>query len=236
MDKQGVREWWPPEWPDWPQEERPRQVVSSLFDIGLMILDADASRRKDRMEKAEKETQARFSRMTVQDQQMAPRLVDIWERNALLKQRIRWKGNREGLEAVRQLRPQWYTAAFKMDKAVEEALRLGHDAHEYFSRRLQQFYITQEERDDCGNYHNYPDYSELREQWYSHKSITVGLPWAWEEMLLVCKQYEPKVTIKRHLRKPTVWELLSLAIGIVSLIVGIVSGFWDSPTFVLGMH
>ncbi len=66
----------------------------------------------------------------------------------------------------------------QMHKAEEDASQLGLEGNEYFRSRVERFYILQEEKDEVGRYHNFPDHSELREQWYSRKPITAPLPWA----------------------------------------------------------
>lgn len=222
MGKQGAREWWPPEWPDWPENPEARNVVRNLFDIGLFMVNADASLRKSRMENSVKQAQLHLSQMTGQEQLRAQELVEIWQKSALLQFRIRWQRNREGLETVRHLRPQWYTAAFKMEKAEEVAAQLGGATHEYFRRRVEQYYISQEEKDAHGNYHHYPDFSALRDQWYAHKPITRPLPWPWDIMLQRCKQYEPKNGIGTTQRTAINWQRVGAIAGIVSVIVMII--------------
>ena len=184
-------DWWPPQWPDWPQDPNARKVVAGLFEIGMFTLNAPASLRKARLAQADDRAQRNLCFTSDPIRQKAKDLVSIWQTNALIQFRIRWRRNRDGLEAVKHWRPQWYTAEFKMRKAEEEAVRLGVPAYEYFMSQMEHFLISQEEKDEKGGYHGIPDYSELRRQWYSREQITVPLPWAWDQMLQICQQYAP---------------------------------------------
>ena len=184
-------DWWPPQWPDWPQDPNARLVVGGLFEIGMLILNAPASRRQARLAQAEDRAQRNLGLAPVSARQKAKDLVSIWQANALIQFRIRWLRNKDGLETIKHMRPQWYTAEFKMRKAEEQAVRLGASAYEYFMSEMEYFLISQEEKDEKGSYHGLPDFSELRRQWYAREQITVPLPWAWDQMLQVCQQYAP---------------------------------------------
>ena len=224
MGKLEHNEWWPPEWPGWPQDVNARRVVAGLFEIGRFILNAPASLRKERLEQAEERGQHNFSLMSYQVRQTAQDLVSIWQDNALIQFRIRWQKNKDGLEAVKHMRPQWYTAEFKMRKAEEEAARLGVSAYEFFMSRIEHFLISQEEKDEKGIYHGLPDYSELRRQWYSQEPITVPLPWAWDQMLQICQQYAPKDRQIKGIRGGRIrfWvNFTATLVGIALTVVGI---------------
>ena len=222
MDVHDYRGWWPPEWPDWPDNPKARQVVEGLYEIGLFILNADASRRKSRMENATRQVQVQLSRMTGEEQLDAQDLATVWEKNALFQLRIRWQEKKDGFEAVKHLRSQWRTAAYEMKKAEAAAANLGVPTHEYLMRRVEVFHILQEEKDEFGEYHGYPDFSELQEQWYSRKPITARLPWAWENMLQVCKRYESRKGTSTGQRKSTTLERTKPFIGWILTIAGII--------------
>ncbi len=96
------------------------------------------------------------------------------------------------MDAVDHLWTKWDYAERQMQEAEEEASQLGLTGHEYFRISTEYFNILQEEKDEVGQYHGFPDYSELREQWYSKAPITAPLPWPWDKMLLLCKQFEVK--------------------------------------------
>ena len=222
MEAQDSREWWPPEWPDWPDDPKARFVVEGLYEIGLIILNADASRRKSRMENATRQAQAQLSRMTSEEQLEAQDVATVWEKNALFQLRIRWQEKRDGFEAVKHLRLQWCTADYKMKEAESAAANLGVPTHEYLMRRIEIFHILQEEKDQFGEYHSYPDFSELQEQWYSRKPITARLPWAWDNMLQVCKRYEPRKEPGTEQQNSTIWKRTKPIIGLVSPIITII--------------
>ena len=82
--------------------------------------------------------------------------------------------------------------------------------------------IVQEEKDEVGRYHGFPDYSELRDQWYSRKPITAPLPWPWDKMLLLCKRFEveDKETKKRPIgRKLTIIRIiLTVVLGSTGIV------------------
>jgi hypothetical protein len=184
------RDYWPKEWPDWPEDPKVRKVVGGLYEIGLFILKAPASCRKFRLEQAEKRAQKYLSQMTEKEREQAGALVHLWERNALIQQRIRYEENKNGIDAANHLYPEWRSAGDQMDRAEKEASQLGLAANEYFQSRVEQFKILEEEKDEVGQYHNLPDYSDLRRQWYAREPITEPLPWPWEYMLMLCKRFE----------------------------------------------
>ena len=217
MKESDNNDWWPPQWPDWPQEPNSRQVVAGLFEIGMFILNAPASLRKARLAQAEDRSEHNLGLMSDSTRQKAKVLVSIWQTNALIQFRIRWLKNKDGLETVKHMRPQWYTAEFKMRKSEEEAVQLGVSAYEYFMSHMEHFLISQEEKDEKGRYHGLPDYSELRRQWYSREQITVPLPWAWDQMLQVCQQYAPIDLKVKEGRS----DVIRFSINILFAIVGI---------------
>ena len=174
----GYRDYWPKEWPDWPEDPKGREAVEGLYEIGLFILNAPASLRKSRLKQADDKAQDCLSQMTEEEQKQARVLVALWERNALIQQHIRYEEEKKGLDAVEHLWAEWDSAGMQMHKAEEDASQLGLEGNEYFRSRVERFYILQEEKDEVGRYHNFPDHSELREQWYSRKPITAPLPWA----------------------------------------------------------
>ncbi|MCY4653443.1 MAG: hypothetical protein OXC95_09800, partial [Dehalococcoidia bacterium] len=130
------------------------------------------------------------SQMTEADREQTDDLVDLWECNALTQQNIRYEENKKGIDAVKHRWPEWRSAGFQMRRAEEEVLQLGPAPNEYFGIRVEQFKIRQEEKDEFGQYHNRPDYSDLRKQWYAREPITEPLPWAWDNMLTLCKRLE----------------------------------------------
>ena len=44
------RDYWPEEWPAWPENSRARRAVHSSFELGLQMLDAPIFLRKMRLE------------------------------------------------------------------------------------------------------------------------------------------------------------------------------------------
>ena len=215
--------WWPVGWPDWPQDANARQVVAGLFEIGRFILNAPASLRKERLEQAEARGQDNFDLMPDQIRHKAQDLVSIWQENALIQFRIRWQKNKDGLESVKHSRPQWYTAEFKKRKAEEEAIRLGVPAYEYFMSQMEHFLISQEEKDEKGIYHGLPDYSELRQQWYSREPITAPLPWAWDHMLQICQQYAPDNREVQGTRGDGILSWVNLIATLAAIVVTLAS-------------
>ena len=192
MSKKGARGYWPEEWPDWPNNRKARKAIAGLYDLGLEDLNAPASLRKSRLQQADEKSRYYLSKLSEDEQERAKDLVAVWQQSALIQQSIRWEEKKKGLKAVEHLLPRWYTAGRRMQQAEEEALQLGLMGHEYFKNCMDYFNILQEEKDEVGEYHGLPDHSELRDQWYSRKPITVPLPWPWEEMLLLCKEFENK--------------------------------------------
>ncbi len=214
MNSVGFREYWPKEWPDWPEDPKARKAVQGLYEIGLFILNAPASLRKSRMKQADENAQNWLSQMTEEEQKQAAALVALWERNALIQLHIRYEEEEKGLDAVEHLLAKWESAGMQMRKSEEEASQLGVAGSEYFRNRVECFHILQEEKNELGRYHNYPDYSELQEQWYSRKPITAPLPWAWDYMLSLCKRFE----VSRHkTEKRPIGRMLTVA----SIVVGI---------------
>ena len=57
MNSVGLREYWPKEWPDWPEDPKARKTVQGLYEIGLCILKAPASHRKSRLKQADENAQ-----------------------------------------------------------------------------------------------------------------------------------------------------------------------------------
>ena len=215
MADKTTRNWWPDEWPEWPDNRRARKAVSKLYDLGMYYLDAPAARRKERAENLEQRAAAFLGRLGSDEQERVALVVELWRKNAFLLQTLKRKRKIEGLEAVKPLRPQWYTAKWKMEKAEEYAESMGFEAYEYFKCKQGVFFLVQKERDEKGNYQEFPDYSELRRQWYAHETITVPLPWAWEKMLEVCLQFPPN--------KSTVnWQFWGVVVGAVTLVATIV--------------
>jgi hypothetical protein len=133
------RDYWPKEWPDWPEDPKVRKVVGGLYEIGLFILKAPASCRKFRLEQAEKRAQKYLSQMTEKEREQAGALVHLWERNALIQQRIRYEENKNGIDAANHLYPEWRSAGDQMDRAEKEASQLGLAANEYFRSRMERF-------------------------------------------------------------------------------------------------
>ena len=224
MEVQEQRDWWPPGWPDWPENLEARKVVAGLFEVGMFIINAPASRRESRMEQAKDRARHNFELLSSNTRHDADALVNVSQANALIMSSIRWQRNKAGLGSVKHLRPQWYTADFKMKKAKEEVTLLGVPAYEYFMSCMEQFYISQEEKDDEGSYHGFPDYSELRRQWYARETITVPLPWAWDYMLQICKRYAPtEKSAKRDsadiasVVRNNIWNMISIILGAAGL-------------------
>ena len=218
MNGVGFREYWPKEWPDWPEDPKARKVVEGLYEIGLLILNAPASLRKSRLKQADENAQDCLSQMTEEEEKQARALVALWERHALIQQRICYEEEKKGLDAVEHLWARWESAGMQMHKSEEEASQLGLECNEYFRSRVERFHILQEEKDEIGRYHNYPDYSKLREQWYSREPITAPLPWAWDHMLSLCKRFE----VSRHRTEKRLGGRKVAVAGIVVTIAGIV--------------
>ena len=220
MGEFGCRDYWPEEWPEWPSNPKARKAAKGLYEIGLFILNAPASLRKSRLELTDNVANDCLSQMEQKEQERAKSLVALWEKNALIQQDIRYEEHAKGIDAIDHLLPEWHSAGAEMLRAEREALILGLAGHEYFRRRMEHFQIVQEEKDDFGRYHNYPDYSELREQWYSRKPITSPLPWAWDQMLILCRQFETKeLETRKSLVSPKLGIVLTVAFGIASIVV-----------------
>ena len=133
MNGIGHRDYWPREWPDWPEDPKARKAAEGLYEIGLFILNAQASLRKSRLEQAHKKAKDCLSRMGEEEQEQARARVALWERNALIQQSIRYEEEENGLDAVEHLWPKWDAAEVQMDKAEEEASQLGLAGYEYLS-------------------------------------------------------------------------------------------------------
>ena len=206
------RSWWPDEWPEWPGNPKARKAVAGLYEIGMYILEAPASRRKERAENLEQRAAMFLGKLVSSEQDEVALLVELWRGNAFALERIKRKKEIEGLEAAKPLRPEWYTAKWKMEKAEETAESMGSEAFEYFKCKQDEYFLVQEERDEKGNYQEFPDYSELRRQWYAHETLTEPLPWAWEKMLEVCLKYPPK-------KSSINWQFWSFVVGIAMLLV-----------------
>ena len=222
MNDVGYRDYWP----DWPEDPKARKAVEGLFEIGLFILNAPASLRKSRLEQADDKAQHCLSQMAAEEQEQARELVALWEQNALIQQSIRYEEAKKGLDAVKHLWPKWDSTEMQMHKAEKRASQLGLAGHEYFRNRLEHFHIVQEEKDEVGRYHNFPDFSELRGQWYSQRPITAPLPWPWDNMLMLCKRFEVREnrTKKRPVgRKLAVARIvLTIAFGVAGIVVAVV--------------
>ena len=211
------RSWWPDEWPEWPDNSKARKAVANLYELGMFILEAPAGRRKERAENLHQRAAAFLENLGGSERDKVALLVELWKQNAFLTERIKRKGTIEGLAAVKSLRPQWYTAKWKMEKAEETAESMGFEAYEYLKSKQDEFFLIQEGRDENGTLRDFPDYSELRRQWYAHETITEPLPWAWEKMLEVCLQFPPQ--------KSTVnWQFWSFVAGAAAVGVAIVFG------------
>ncbi len=105
-----------------------------------------------------------------------------------------------------------------MRGAKEEASQLGLAGYEHFRSCEDRFYILQEEKDEFGRFHNYPDYSKLREQWYAREPITEPLPWPWGNMLSLCKRFEARGN------KTTEWSTglkLTIAAIVLTTVFGV---------------
>ena len=226
MNGVGYRDYWPKKWPDWPEDPKARKAAVGLYEIGLFILNAPASLRQSRLEQADEKAQNCLSQMGEEEQEQARALVTLWERNALIQQSIRYEKEKKGLDAGDHLWPKWDSAEMQMNTAEEEASQLGLAGYEYFRSRVEHFPTLQEEKDEVGRYHNLPDYSKLREQWYSRKPITAPLPWAWDHMLTLCKRFE--ASRRRAKRRPADRELaivgivLTIVFGVAGMVVAVV--------------
>ena len=176
----------------------------------MYILEDPASRRMERAEDLEQRAAAFFGSLGGSEQDKVALLVKLWRENAFLTELIKRKRRIEGLEAVKVLRPQWYTAKWKMEKAEATAESMGFEAYDYFKSKQDEFFLMQEERDENGNLQDFPDYSELRRQWYAHVAITEPLPWAWEKMIEVCLQFPPKTST-------TNWQFWSFLVSLTML-------------------
>ena len=205
------RDYWPAEWPAWPENSGARRAVQSSFELGLEMLDAPIFLRKMRLEAAEQRAQTCLAAIGDREREQARQLVDLWERNALTQQNIRYNKVKKRLDEVDHLLPKWHTADAEVRRAEDEAMELGPAAHGYFQSRQERFRMQQEDRDETGQYKNIPDYSELRRQWYAREPITEPLPWPWDKMLALCKRFEAQ----RSKTKP--WS-----VGLKLTIAGIV--------------
>ena len=79
MNDVGNRDYWPKEWPDWPEDPKAQKAVEGLFEFGLFILNAPASLRKSRLEQADDKAQHCLSQMAAEEQERARELVALWE-------------------------------------------------------------------------------------------------------------------------------------------------------------
>ena len=212
------RGYWPVEWPDWPENSRARAAVLSSFELGLRFLDMPIFLRKMRLEAADERAKNCLAEMGEREREQAGQLVNLWERNTLVQQNIRYEEEKKGIDAIDHLLPKWNSAGDEVRRAGDEALELGPAAYEYFQSRVEHFKILQEEREEIGQYQNIPDYGELRRQWYSRQPITEPLPWHWDKMLARCKRFEG--------RRPSAWDRLAKrrleVAGILLAIAGIV--------------
>ena len=209
------RDYWPEEWPAWPENSRARRAVHRAFELGLELLDAPVLLRKMRLEAADERARTCLAEMGESEREQASQLVDLWERNALIQRNIRYEEEKKGIGAVNHLLPKWHAAGDEVRRAEDEALELRPAAYGYFQSRQESFRIKQEDRDEVGQYKVIPDYSELRRQWYSREPITEPLPWPWDQMLALCKRFEG--------RRPSAWErLVQHKFRSVTVILGII--------------
>ena len=223
MNSVGNRDYWPEEWPDWPEDSRARKAVQSSYDLGLFILNAPASLRKFRLEQAEERAQHLLAQLGDREQERAKSLVALWERNALIQQDIRYEEKKKGMDAVDHLLTKWHSAEGQMRRAKEEASQLGLAGYEYFRSCEDRFYILQEEKDEFGRFHNYPDYSKLRGQWYAREPIMEPLPWPWENMLSLCKRFEARGNKAREGPTGLKFTIAAIVLTIVFGVAGIVA-------------
>ena len=212
------RNFWPKEWPEWPRDRKAQRAATRQFVLGLRFLNDPLSNRKSRLAQADERSQYFWSQMTGEEQKRAMDLVALWEQNATIMQSIRYEETKKGIGEVDHLLSRWGSAEIKTQEAEEEASQLGLAVYEYFKTRVERFCILQEEKDESGQYKNYPDYSEVREQWYSRKPITGPLPWPWDYMLMICKLAEVR---EQNIKKWSVGRKLAIA-GVLLTIAGIV--------------
>lgn len=223
MVASGSREYWPNEWPDWPEYPKARKAAQSSFELGLWIINTPAANRKSRLRQVDEKARNGLSQMTEEEQQQAKGLVALWERNALIQQGIRYEEVKNGVGAVDHLLPDWRSAGGQMRRAEDEALQLGLTVYEHFGSRKERFHILQEEKDEVGQYHGRADYSELREQWYSRRPIKAPLPWAWDDMLSLCKRFEVReLETKERFGGRKLGIVLTIAFGVAGITVTIV--------------
>ena len=214
------RDYWPEEWPAWPENSRARRAVHSSFELGLHFLDAPILLRRMRLEAADERARNCLAEMGGREREQASQLVDLWERNALMQRNIRYEEERKGIGAVNHLLPKWHAAGAEVRRAEDEAMELGPTAFRYFQSRQERFRIQQKDRDETGQYKNIPDYSELRRQWYSREPITEPLPWPWDQMLALCKRFEG--------RRPSAWERLAkrkfeIVVASITILLGVIA-------------
>ena len=214
MNGIGSREYWPKEWPDWPEDPKARKAVQSSFELGLFFLNQPACYRESRLKHANEKARKYLSEMTEEEQQQGKALVALWERNALIQQGIRYEEEKKGVDAVDHLLTKWRSAEAQMRRAEEGASQFGLAGHEYFRSRVERFRILQEEKDEVGQLHGRPDYSELREQWYSRKPITAPLIWPWDDMLALCKRFEVNKEMAR-------WRRAGLKLAVAGVVLGV---------------
>ena len=217
------REYWPEEWPAWPESSRARRVVHSSFELGLYFLDAPIFLRKMRLEATDERARNRLAEMGGWEREQASQLVDLWERNALIQQNIRYEEEKKGIGVVNHLLPKWHAAGAEVRRAEDEALELGPAAHGYFQSRLERFRILQEDRDEVGQYKMIPDYSELRRQWYSREPITEPRPWPWDQMLALCKRFEARGSKTKEWSVGLKLTIAAIVLTIVFGVAGIVA-------------
>ena len=211
------RNYWPEEWPAWPENSRARSAVQSSLELGLEMLDAPIFLRKMRMKAAGERARDCLAEMSECEREQASQLVDLWERNALLRQNIRYEEEKKGIGKVDHLLTRWHAAGAEVRRAEGEAMELGPAAYRYFQSRQERFRVQQEDRDESGQYKNIPDYSELRRQWYSREPITEPLPWPWDQMLALCKRFEDRRN------KTTKWSI-GLKLTIAAIVLTVVFG------------
>lgn len=218
MNDVAYRDYWPKEWPDWPEDPKARKAVQGAFELGLLLLNAPACHRKFRLEQADEKARKCLSQMGAEEQKQVRNLVALWEQNALVRQIIGYEEAKKGIDAANHLYPKWTSAGLEMNMAEEKASQLGLAGYEYFRSRVEHFYILQEEKDEFGRYHNLPDYSELREQWYSRKPITAPLIWPWDNMLALCKRFESR---ENKTKKWLVGRKLAIAGIVITIVFGV---------------
>ena len=220
------RPYWPKEWPEWPKDRKARKAVASSFELGLWILNSPAAHRKSLAQQAYQRGQEFWRQMTTGQQERVRELVDNWEHYSTIMQSIRYEETRKGVGQVNHLLPIWHSAEDEVRRVEERVLQLGHVEWQCFQSRVNGFRISLMDYDEFGQYGNYPDHSEVREQWYSRKPITGPLPWPWEKMLLLCKRFEDgELETKETSKWTEPGFILTVVLGVAGIAVPLFMGF-----------